>query len=532
MTQVTVNSNTYSDNGEAARDMRNGGHRSWLLPMIADTMVSVSGASTSASNAATSASNAATSATNAQNYAAALQATSTTSYSIATGSKLFNVGSGKQFATGQRVMLVHSTTPTNWVYGDVTSYSGTDLTVNITQTGGSGTVASWNVFLSAIQGPTGATGATGAFSLTYAAKTTTTSVGAADKAYLIDATTGTWTMTFAAPATLGAGWWSYIRNSGTGVITLAHTSGNIDGLTGYPLLPNEVRIVQCNGSTLRTLVVVPFFNVTGSTAFGMPPGYRALGFDLVGAGGSGANGGRAASATVYGGCGGGGGARYLGQVAPPTAGTTVTVTVGSGGVAKSGRTTDGASESGNDGSNTTIAWSSVTRALAGGGTGGPASGDSAGGGGVNGAAEWSGGGYGGIARSTTATTGRCGEWAGGSGAPRAGGGTGYGSVFGGGGGGRGGTQDGTNRGGGAGGAMGAYAQGTGSAGGAAAANAGAATNSGGGGGGSNNAGVGGNGADGNGAGCGGGGGGSVVGAYTSGSGGAGANGSATVWGLL
>jgi hypothetical protein len=39
MTQVIVNGNTYSDDGSSSKDMRNGGHRQWLLPMISDTMV-------------------------------------------------------------------------------------------------------------------------------------------------------------------------------------------------------------------------------------------------------------------------------------------------------------------------------------------------------------------------------------------------------------------------------------------------------------------------------------------------------------
>jgi hypothetical protein len=39
MTQVIVNGNTYSDDGSSSKDMRYGGHRQWLLPMISDTMV-------------------------------------------------------------------------------------------------------------------------------------------------------------------------------------------------------------------------------------------------------------------------------------------------------------------------------------------------------------------------------------------------------------------------------------------------------------------------------------------------------------
>ena len=43
MTQVTVNGNTYSDDGTTSKDMQHGGHRQWLLPMISDLMVVING---------------------------------------------------------------------------------------------------------------------------------------------------------------------------------------------------------------------------------------------------------------------------------------------------------------------------------------------------------------------------------------------------------------------------------------------------------------------------------------------------------
>lgn len=41
--QVILNGNTYSDDGTATRDMTNGGHRTWLLAMISDLLVVLSG---------------------------------------------------------------------------------------------------------------------------------------------------------------------------------------------------------------------------------------------------------------------------------------------------------------------------------------------------------------------------------------------------------------------------------------------------------------------------------------------------------
>lgn len=88
--------------------------------------------------------------------------TSTTSNTIGTGSLTFTVSANKGFLVGQPVIIVSQANPANFVYGPVTSYSGTTLVMNSTATDGSGTFAAWNVFTSSVPGPTGATGATGA----------------------------------------------------------------------------------------------------------------------------------------------------------------------------------------------------------------------------------------------------------------------------------------------------------------------------------------------------------------------------------
>jgi hypothetical protein len=126
---------------------------------------SATSASTSATNAATSATSAATSATNAANFAAALVATSTTSNTIGTGNKTFSTQAGKQFGTGQFIAVIDSANSTNWMSGQVVSYSATTLVLASQSTNGSGTIASWNIYVSGTmgaQGPAGATGATGA----------------------------------------------------------------------------------------------------------------------------------------------------------------------------------------------------------------------------------------------------------------------------------------------------------------------------------------------------------------------------------
>jgi hypothetical protein len=75
------------------------------------------------------------------------RATSASSVAIATGSKSFTVEAGKAFAVDQTVRIWQSSNRANFMFGLVTAYSGTTLTVNVVDTGGSGTIASWVINL-------------------------------------------------------------------------------------------------------------------------------------------------------------------------------------------------------------------------------------------------------------------------------------------------------------------------------------------------------------------------------------------------
>lgn len=153
MTSVTVNGNTYSDDGSSAHDMQLGGFRANLLPMISDTMVDtaakVTAAGAQATAAGTQAAAAAASAATALS-APGTNATSTTSLAVGTGSKSLTIQTGKSLVSGMSIVVSDTSTPTNAMYGNITSYnSGTGaLVVNVTQVSGSGTIASWNVSLS------------------------------------------------------------------------------------------------------------------------------------------------------------------------------------------------------------------------------------------------------------------------------------------------------------------------------------------------------------------------------------------------
>ena len=117
-------------------------------------------------NAANSAAAAATSATNSANSASAsaassagLSGTSTTSNTIAIGGKSFVTQAGKQFNPGTYLLIADASAPTvNYMYGQVTSYAGTALGVNVTQTYGSGTISNWQLTVSARPGDTGPAG--------------------------------------------------------------------------------------------------------------------------------------------------------------------------------------------------------------------------------------------------------------------------------------------------------------------------------------------------------------------------------------
>ena len=87
--------------------------------------------------------------------APAWSGTSTTSLSIGTGSKTLTIQAGKSINIGMSVKIANSNDGTQWMFGDVTAYnSGTgSLTVNVTHTNGSGTIATWTVTMSGPEGP-------------------------------------------------------------------------------------------------------------------------------------------------------------------------------------------------------------------------------------------------------------------------------------------------------------------------------------------------------------------------------------------
>lgn len=210
-------------------------------------------ADTSADAAAASEVAAAASAVDAAASAAKLTGTSTTSNSIGTGSKSFTTQSGKFFDVGARVLITSDGAPASRsMFGTVTAYSGTSLTVSVAAIVGSGTYTDWTIRVS---GERGAEGPAGAVNLTRSAKTSGYTAVLADKGTLIDCTSGTFTLALDPASNLGNGFYCYVRNSGTGTITIdPNSTETIDSASTLRVHPGDTRIVLCDGSNFFSIL--------------------------------------------------------------------------------------------------------------------------------------------------------------------------------------------------------------------------------------------------------------------------------------
>jgi len=247
MTQVTLNGHVYSDDGSAARDMQAGGVRNWLLPMMSDAAVEIG----LAKAAQTYANAAATSASDAANYAAALNATYAGSLTIAAGSQSFTVQSGKQFSAGQYVMIIRSADPAYYMWGTVTSYNASTgaLVINAIATAGTGSYSGWSVSPSGVIGPQGAPPRAYLRS-----KSSNYTAVLGDMACIVDCTSS-WTLSLTAASTLGDGYYVWLRNAGSGTITIDPAGAEtIDGATTVTLPAGHYCLLQCDGSAWKTTI--------------------------------------------------------------------------------------------------------------------------------------------------------------------------------------------------------------------------------------------------------------------------------------
>jgi hypothetical protein len=139
MTQVTVNGQTYCDDGSGGHDLRNGGFRLWLLKLIADVMTRVAGIDATA---------------------ARFLGTSSTSIVMGTGTKALVTQSGKRFDPGTFVTIPRQGSPAVGMYGKVLAYNSVTgaLSVDVLSFDGSGTFSDWNIYTSGSRGAVGPVG--------------------------------------------------------------------------------------------------------------------------------------------------------------------------------------------------------------------------------------------------------------------------------------------------------------------------------------------------------------------------------------
>lgn len=168
---VTVNGNTYTDDSHASTGLGNGGHRTRLVLMLSDAVAdlaakqaaaaaSAATASTQASNASSSASAAAASAAIAAAIAGGFVGTSATSWTPSIGSQAFATQAGEQYTAGVWVTVVSAANGANNGYGQVISYTGTTLTVDVQVASGSGAHTDWNISIAGVRGPAGSNAGT------------------------------------------------------------------------------------------------------------------------------------------------------------------------------------------------------------------------------------------------------------------------------------------------------------------------------------------------------------------------------------
>lgn len=133
-TAVGGDGSTVTDDRDATTGLRGGGYRDRFVPALAQ-MVAVAGRVVDNSQAILN--------------APGTSATSTTSLTIGTGSKAFTIQTGKLFSIGQFMVAASTADPTDYMVGQVIAHdSGTGaLTLNVTKTEGSGTIASWTLSL-------------------------------------------------------------------------------------------------------------------------------------------------------------------------------------------------------------------------------------------------------------------------------------------------------------------------------------------------------------------------------------------------
>lgn len=182
--------------------------------------------------------------------------TSVTSNAIGTGAKTFTVSAGKSFQPGMYLVIADTAAPsTNSMYGQVTSYSGTSLVMNILSALGSGTKTAWTISQSAAGGAgLGANTFTGLQTLSAGAD-----IASATTVDLTAATGNTPRITGTTPITaftMNAGQQMELIAVGALPLTYHATTMNINGGVSYTCAAGDRLFVnKANDDVIRVNVI-------------------------------------------------------------------------------------------------------------------------------------------------------------------------------------------------------------------------------------------------------------------------------------
>lgn len=285
---------------------------------------------------------------------------STTSLTVGTGNKSFTMEPGKGFAAGQPILIASTAAPTTYMNGQLLTYDSITgaATASVTAVSGGGTFAAWSISVSAVV-------LLSASTIPQRTITSTGALVATDLGKLINLN-GTFTLTPDAAATLGSGWWCWLRNVGTGTPTLDPTGAEtVDGVASG-VVRGTIMLI-CDGAGFTAMRIGPMTTtevLTSGTSWTAPLAVRHI--HVRGEGGAGSAGG---GGLAYGGGGGGG----FDVRVPTSPGTTHAYAIGAQGAPVSPPST------GSTGGSTTFTANGVTYTAAGGGGGTGSAGGSGGG---------------------------------------------------------------------------------------------------------------------------------------------------------